>query len=378
MRHRARLVELGLSLPPVAPPVASYLPAVRSGNLVWTSGQLPLRDGQLPAAGKVGGQVTAEQGRDLARTCALNALAAIDALVGLDSVVQVVKVVGFVASVPDFVGQPAVVNGASELLGEIFGAAGHHARSAVGVAALPLDAPVEIAVPREAATVALLRDAPGGFEVYLLRRVAGLAFAPGRYVFPGGAVDDSDAEPDLPWCGGPPADWSGLLSAGEAGVRALVCAAVRETFEECGVLLAGASAGDVVADVGTPEWERERVALEAREQSLGELVRRRGLVVRADLLHPLAHWITPVQEPRRFDTRFFVASLPSGQQCRNVGGEADHRLWLRPEAALEQSLPMLPPTIAVLQTLASHADIASVLTARPTVTPVLPVLSGPG
>jgi enamine deaminase RidA (YjgF/YER057c/UK114 family) len=139
---RDRLVALGLELPPVVPPVAAYVPAVRSGNLVFTSGQLPMVDGELPAIGKVGAQVTPEQAKELARTCALNALAAIDALVGLDAVVKVVKVVGFVASMPDFTGQPAVVNGASELLGEVF--EGQHARSAVGVSALPLDAPVEV------------------------------------------------------------------------------------------------------------------------------------------------------------------------------------------------------------------------------------------
>ena len=139
-----RLAELGLSLPSVVPPVAAYVPAVRSGALVFTSGQLPMVDGQLAAVGKVGALVTPEQAKELARTCALNALAAIDALVGLDNVVRVVKVVGFVASVPEFTGQPAVINGASELLGEVFGDAGAHARSAVGVAALPLDAPVEV------------------------------------------------------------------------------------------------------------------------------------------------------------------------------------------------------------------------------------------
>jgi enamine deaminase RidA (YjgF/YER057c/UK114 family) len=141
-----KLASLGLSLPAVVPPVAAYVPAVQSGSFVYTSGQLPITDGELGQVGKVGAQVTAEQGKDLARTCALNALAAIDALVGIDSVVRVVKVVGFVASVPDFTGQPGVVNGASELLGEVFGDAGRHARSAVGVAVLPLDAPVEVEV----------------------------------------------------------------------------------------------------------------------------------------------------------------------------------------------------------------------------------------
>ncbi|GAA3509435.1 RidA family protein [Georgenia daeguensis] len=145
-----RLAELGLTLPPVAAPVAAYVPAVRHGDLVHTSGQLPMVDGALALTGKVGesaGSVTPEQAKDAARTCALNALAAVAAEVGgLDQVVRVVKVTGFVASEPSFTGQPGVVNGASELLGEIFGDAGRHARSAVGVAALPLDAPVEVEI----------------------------------------------------------------------------------------------------------------------------------------------------------------------------------------------------------------------------------------
>jgi enamine deaminase RidA (YjgF/YER057c/UK114 family) len=140
----ARLSELGLSLPPVTKPLAAYVPAVRSGSFVYTSGQLPMVDGALPATGKVGADVSAEDAAGLARRCALNALAAVHDLVGLDSVVRVVKVVGFVASDPSFTGQPGVINGASELLGEVFGDAGAHARSAVGVAVLPMDAPVEV------------------------------------------------------------------------------------------------------------------------------------------------------------------------------------------------------------------------------------------
>ena len=140
----SRLAALGLELPAVAAPVGSYVPAVRAGDLVMTSGQLPLRDGTLVATGLVGGEVTPEQAYDAARTCALNALAAVDDLVGLDSVVRVVKVVGYVASAPGFTGHPKVVNGASELLGEVFGEAGKHARAAVGVASLPLGAPVEV------------------------------------------------------------------------------------------------------------------------------------------------------------------------------------------------------------------------------------------
>ena len=152
MKASEQLAQLGLTLPAVVPPVAAYVPAVQSGAFVYTSGQLPMTDGELPQVGKVGAQVTPEQGKDLARLCALNGLAAIDALVGIDSVVRVVKVVGFVASAPDFTGQPGVINGASELLGEVFGEAGRHARSAVGVAVLPLDAPVEVELVVEVAT----------------------------------------------------------------------------------------------------------------------------------------------------------------------------------------------------------------------------------
>ena len=139
-----RLAELGHTLPAVAKPLAAYVPAVRTGNLVYTSGQLPTEAGSLIHTGKVGAAVTAEQAKDAARVCALNALAAVDALVGIDNVTRVVKVGGFVASAPGFTGQPGVINGASEFLGEVFGEAGAHARSAVGVSELPLDAPVEV------------------------------------------------------------------------------------------------------------------------------------------------------------------------------------------------------------------------------------------
>jgi enamine deaminase RidA (YjgF/YER057c/UK114 family) len=144
-RVEDRLADLGLQLPPVVAPLAAYVPAVRSGDLIWTSGQLPMVDGSLTVTGKVGAEVDPETAAGLALTCALNALAAVKAEVGdLDAVSRVVKVVGYVASAPTFTGQPGVVNGASQLLGEVFGEAGRHARSAVGVAVLPLDAPVEV------------------------------------------------------------------------------------------------------------------------------------------------------------------------------------------------------------------------------------------
>ena len=139
-----RLAELGLKVPDVAKPVASYIPAVTTGSYVFTSGQLPMREGQLITTGKVGGEVTAEEAVECAKQCALNALAAIRAEVELSRITRIVKVVVFVASTPDFTGQPGVANGASELLGQVFGDAGRHARSAVGVPVLPLDAPVEV------------------------------------------------------------------------------------------------------------------------------------------------------------------------------------------------------------------------------------------
>jgi enamine deaminase RidA (YjgF/YER057c/UK114 family) len=146
-RPSEALAALGLALPPVVPPVAAYLPAVRDGDKVWTSGQLPMVDGALVASGLVGGEVTAEDAQALARTCALNAIAAAaDVAGGIDALAGVLKVVGFVASAAGFTGQPGVLNGASGLLGDVFGEAGRHARSAVGVAALPLGAPVEVEV----------------------------------------------------------------------------------------------------------------------------------------------------------------------------------------------------------------------------------------
>jgi 8-oxo-dGTP pyrophosphatase MutT (NUDIX family) len=234
----------------------------------------------------------------------------------------------------------------------------------------------EIGVPptRDAATVALLRDAAGGPEVYLLRRVRAMAFAGGMHVFPGGSVDAADAHADAGWVGPPPAEFAAAFGCDEPLARALVCAAVRETFEESGVLLAGPSAGEVLADVSTDEWEKERAALEAREQSLSELLDRRGLVLRADLLRPFAHWITPEVEPKRFDTRFFVARVPEGQVCRAAGSEADQRLWLRPQEALDRELGMLPPTAVALADLAAHPDVESALAAERTITPILPKL----
>ena len=235
--------------------------------------------------------------------------------------------------------------------------------------------PSYVAPPvRDAATIALVRDAPGGLEVYLLRRVRAMAFASGMHVFPGGSVDPADASADVSWAGPPPPAWASAFATTEPLARSLVCAAVRETFEESGVLLCGAHPDDLLADVSDDDWEAQRAALEARELSLSDLLARRALVLRADLLRPLAHWITPEVEPKRFDTRFFLAQLPEGQVCREVGGEADQRVWVRPQDALDQGLTMMPPTATVLRDLAGHATVADALAAERTITPVLPKL----
>jgi 8-oxo-dGTP pyrophosphatase MutT (NUDIX family) len=228
------------------------------------------------------------------------------------------------------------------------------------------------AAARDAATIALVRDGAAGLEVYLLRRVAAMAFAPGAYVYPGGSVDADDRDAEVRWAGAPAAEWATAFGTDEPTALALVCAAVRETFEESGVLLAGPSAGEVLPDVSGEEWEAERAALEARQQSLSQLLERRDLVLRADLLRPLAHWITPEAEPRRFDTRFFLAAMPEHQRCRDVGGEADDRVWMRPVDALASGLALMPPTRSVLMDLSRFGDVATALAAERTITPVLP------
>lgn len=237
----------------------------------------------------------------------------------------------------------------------------------------------EVAPAKPAATVVLLRDAPAGPQVFLLRRVATMAFAAGRYVFPGGSVDPEDTKlPDSAWAGPPVAAWSTLLRADPALVRGLVAAAVRETFEESGVLLAGPAAGEVVADVTGPVWEARRRGLVSRELSFARLLAETGLLLRSDLLRAWAHWITPEIEERRYDTRFFVAALPAGQRTRDVGGESDRTQWLSPAEALAEQrggrLAMLPPTAVTLRELSGFASVAEVLEAggRRDVQPRLP------
>jgi 8-oxo-dGTP pyrophosphatase MutT (NUDIX family) len=232
------------------------------------------------------------------------------------------------------------------------------------------------ATPRDAATVMLLRSRPAGLEVYMLRRQSTMAFAPGAYVFPGGSVDSRDADEQVAWAGPDAAEWGRIFDAPPSLARALVCAAVRETYEESGVLLAGESAGSVVADTTSDEWEADRHALLDRSVSLAELLGRRGLVLRADLLRPWSRWITPVVEPRRFDTRFFAAALPAGQRTRDVGGEAAEVAWVRPAAALQAGksgeIMLFPPTAVTLSELADCGTVDTALAGPRQVAPIIP------
>lgn len=232
--------------------------------------------------------------------------------------------------------------------------------------------------PRQAATVLLLRDGASGLEVYLLRRTKGMPFAGGMTAYPGGGVDPRDADKQIGWAGPTPAEWASAFGCDEPMARELVCSAVRETFEEAGVLLAGPAEGSVVPDVSGDDWEQQRQALLSRELSMTDLLADRGLVLRSDLLRPFAHWITPPMESRRYDTKFFVAALPSGQEARDVSGEADEAAWLSPAEALREhhagTRPMLPPTSHTLSQLGRFADVASALAGSPpdTMEPITP------
>jgi 8-oxo-dGTP pyrophosphatase MutT (NUDIX family) len=236
----------------------------------------------------------------------------------------------------------------------------------------------EAATPRDSSTVILLRDSPAGdgLLVYLLRRVSSMSFAPGAYVFPGGSVDPRDADLAVEWAGPSPTEWGAALGSGESIARELVSAAVRETFEESGVLLAGPDEATIVPDTSGDDWEADRQALLDRSSSLAEMLGRRALVLRGDLLRPWAHWITPIIEPRRFDTRFFVAALSEGQRTRDVSSESDHAMWVRPDdavaAARRGEMPMLPPTLVTLTELAEYTSVAAVLGASREIRPRLP------
>lgn len=225
------------------------------------------------------------------------------------------------------------------------------------------------AEPRDAATVVLLRPGQDGSEVYLLRRQTSMAFAGGMCVFPGGGVDPRDFDDELVdrglWAGPSPAEWASRLGCDEPEARALVCAAVRETFEESSVLLAGPSADEVVADTTGDDWEADRVALESRDISLTEFLEKRSLVLRTDLLGAWSGWLTPVFEPRRYRTWFFVARLPEGQVTRDVSSESSSVAWLGAHEAVEQveqqQILMLPPTWLTCLDVAQHAGPDDVL-----------------
>ncbi|WP_440083821.1 NUDIX hydrolase [Streptosporangium sp. LJ11] len=232
---------------------------------------------------------------------------------------------------------------------------------------------------RDAATVVVLREEAGGLEAYLLRRKASMAFAAGAYVFPGGSVDPRDTDQVIDWAGPPPAAWGEIFRADERTARGLVCAAVRETFEESGVLLAGPSAEAVVSDTTGDDWEADRLALIGKTLSFADFLDRRGLVLRSDLLRPWAHWITPEVETRRFDTRFFVAALPAGQLTRDVGGEADQVVWLRPADALDQGgtgrIFLMPPTYRTLTELSAYEKVPEVLAADREIVTFMPAIA---
>jgi 8-oxo-dGTP pyrophosphatase MutT (NUDIX family) len=210
----------------------------------------------------------------------------------------------------------------------------------------------------------------------MLRRKPTMAFAPGAYVFPGGSVDLRDADEEVAWAGPDVASWGEVLGVEPQLARALVCAAVRETFEESGVLLAGPAPDTVVDDTTDDDWEADRRALLDRSVSLAELLARRGLIVRSDLLRAWSRWITPAIEPRRFDARFFAAALPPGQRTRDVGGEAAAVQWISPAAALDagraRQIELWLPTAMTLAELADHQDVDSVLAAHREISPRLP------
>lgn len=234
-----------------------------------------------------------------------------------------------------------------------------------------------LAVPKHASTVLFVRDGGEGLEVYLVRRVKGMPFAGGMTAYPGGSVDPRDMDAHFKWVGPPPSEWAKSFACDDELARALVAAAVRETFEEAGVLLATEPDGDLV-DVSNDEWETERLSLIDRSQSFADLLEGRGLSLRADLLRPWAHWITPEAEPRRFDTRFFITSLPDGIVPRNVGGEADHAEWVAPAVAVEQghsgARPMLAPTIQTLTDLAQFSTVHEAIEGAPprSIVPISP------
>ncbi|HEX6198206.1 MAG TPA: NUDIX hydrolase [Jiangellaceae bacterium] len=233
---------------------------------------------------------------------------------------------------------------------------------------------LDVVPARPASTVILLQDSRAGIEAYMLRRRSTMAFAAGMYAFPGGGVDERDvAGEGVAWSGPDVGEWARRLGTDEPASRGFVCAAVRETFEEANVLLT-----DPIVDPSGPEWDAARRTLVDREQAFSQFLDRRGLAINSDLLAAWAHWITPRFEERRYDTWFFVASVPPGQEPQDVSGEADRAAWMRPAdavaAARRDEVAMLPPTRVVLNELASFASVKEVSAAAAgrTIEPIMP------
>jgi 8-oxo-dGTP pyrophosphatase MutT (NUDIX family) len=218
---------------------------------------------------------------------------------------------------------------------------------------------------RPSASVLLLRDGAGGVEVFAFRRAATMAFAPDVMAFPGGGVDPRDADADPPWAGPSAQHWARALHLPEPQARQVVLAAARELFEECGVLLAGPHGDDLVGELDNPSWHADRQGLLSRSHSFAELLTARGLVLRSDLMSHVGHWVTPVCEPRRYDTHFFAAAMPHGQEADGHTTEAAQARWVPAAQMLAEQAAghedMLPPTQVLAEQLVAAGSVASFL-----------------
>lgn len=234
------------------------------------------------------------------------------------------------------------------------------------------------AAPRQASTVMLVRDGARGTEVFMLKRVPQMAFAPSMHVFPGGGVDPRDAEPGLPWAGPSPEEWGSRLGCTAAEAQMFVAAAVREVYEEVGVLLAGRSATGPLVDPHDGSWAGVREGLVSRDLSLAEVLLERDLVLRSDLIVAKAHWLTPVFEPRRFDTWFFAARMPEHQVADGETSEAEVAEWVVPQELLEEyaagRASLLPPTVVCVEEIAAAPSAAEFVTHSADLPLIMPVI----
>lgn len=248
-----------------------------------------------------------------------------------------------------------------------------------GLRELAAQPPASPVAPRDAATIVVVRDGDEGIEAYLMRRQTTMAFGAGMYVFPGGGLTAADVEHDVPWSGPDAQHWASLFSCDADLARGLVVAAVRETFEETGILLAGPDGETVVSDTSSADLQAARETLDAGEMSFAEFLRERDLVLRADLLGAWAHWITPAFEPRRYDARFFVAALPHGQRVGAISRESDLADWMPLSRVLARveagDAAMMPPTVAACQDVAAFtADTVVAAAARRSFSTIVPRL----